>query len=142
MSAVVNAAIRWGIVVIMGIATFLPDWGIVALSIKFFAGIPFVITILDLFWVIALALVLPFTLRLFRWITTIAITAISALSVYLLWRDVPLVFDAWPWYMWAVVVAFVAVGWLLVSTPLWRWTKGAMPVAQTDHTTVTTTHHN
>lgn len=132
MGGLMSTVIRWAVVVIMGIATFFPDYGVAALSIKFFLGAPILVTILDLVWVIALALVLPLTLRLFRWITTSSITAISAASVYLLWRDVPAVFNAWPIYMWAVVIAFVAIGWLLISTPMWRKAQGMLPVAQTE----------
>lgn len=143
MGSITNAVVRWVVVVLMGIATFLPDYGVAALSFKFFLGAPILVTILDLVWVIALALVLPFTLRMFRWITTISISAISTASVYLLWRDVPAVFNAWPWYMWVVVIASIAVGWLLVSTPMWRWAKGTLPVATTDndHTPAATPHH-
>lgn len=129
---VMNAIVRWVIVVIMGIATFFPDYGVVALSYKFFLSAPILVTILDLVWVIGLALVLPFTLHMFRWITTVAIATIASASVYLLWRDLPELFNAWPWYMWLVVVASIAVGWLLVSTPMWRWAKGMLPVAQSE----------
>jgi len=142
MGGFANTVIRWAIVVIMGIATFYPDYGVAALSFKFFLGAPILVTILDLVWVIALALVLPLTLRVFRWITTSAITAISAASVYLLWRDVPVVFNAWPAYMWAVVVAFVAIGWLLISTPMWRKAQGMLPVAQTEVVPVHNEHNH
>lgn len=142
MAGVANAVIRWAIVVIMGIITFLPNYGIAALSIQFFLGAPILVTMVDLVWIIALALVLPFSLRLFRWISTAAVTAITSASVFLLWRDVSAVFNAWPWYMWLVVVASVSVGWLLVSTPMWRWAKGTLPIAQTDHHDAVPTHHS
>lgn len=128
-----NALIRWVIVVIMGIITFIPNYGILALAIQWFLYAPILISIGCLVWVIALALVLPFTLTVFRWISTTAVTVISSASVYLVWSYIPALFAAWPIYMWGVVVAFIAVGWLLIATPLWRWAKGTLPVTQANH---------
>lgn len=132
MRGVGGALVRWLIVVAMGIATFLPEYGLAFLSYKYFLSSPFLVTILDLIWVVALTLVLPFTLRAFRWISTVSVAIISSVSVYLIRENIPVVFEWWPIYMWAVVIVSVSVGWLLVSTALWRWAKGMLPVTQTD----------
>lgn len=129
----VNALIRWVIVVVMGITTALPQYGIIALAFQWFMVSPILVSIGLLLWTIALALVLPLTLKVFRWISAGAVTIISTSCAYLLWTYLPAIFAAWPIYMWAVVVVFVTIGWLLIATPLWRWAKGTLPVTQTNH---------
>lgn len=129
----VNALIRWGIVVIMGIITFLPQYGIIALTLQWFLTFPVLISIGLMLWTIALSLVLPLSLKVFRWVSGGAVTLISTSLCYLLWTYLPFIFAAWPIFMWAVVVVFVTIGWLLIATPLWRWAKGTLPVTQTNH---------
>lgn len=121
-------------VVILGIITVFPDYGVISLSIKLFPDMPIAVTVFGLIWSTVIVLVLPISLRWFQIISTTSVTAIMGLSVYSIWQFMPAIFNAWPWYMWAVVLVSVAVGWLLVATPLWRWTKGTLPVAQTDDT--------
>lgn len=116
----------------MGLVTFLPDYGIIALTIKGMPTNPILVTCLDLLWTIGLTLVLPISLQLFKWISTAAVMIITTACIYTLYQFAPNVVAAWS-YMWIVLIAFVGIGWLLISTPLWRWTKGTLPVVQADN---------
>ena len=131
MHPVLNGLIRWAIVVAMGLVTFWPGWGLLWLAQWYFPLAPIPVTITGLVWIIALSLVLPLTLRWFRIVTTVAVTLIVGGSIYLastLNRDI---LTSWPWFMWAVLIVFMAFGWIMVSTPLWRWARGVVATTQT-----------
>ena len=84
-----------------------------------------------LIWTIALALVAPLTVRAFQIVTTLAITAIAAISLYLWSVHFPGTFEALPVWFWTIIVVFLDFGWLMVSTPLWRWARGIVVTQQT-----------
>lgn len=131
MGAVLNGVIRWAIVVAMGLVTFWPGWGLLWLAQDYFPLAPVPVTILGLLWVIALSLALPLTLRWFRVVTTTSVVLIVAGAIYLASTMNKDILASWPWFMWLVLIVFMAFGWLMVSTPLWRWARGVVATTQT-----------
>lgn len=126
-----GGVIRWLVVIVMGIATFYPDYGLLWLGLRNFPAAPLPISITGLLWLIAMCLMLPLPLLVFRVVSTGAIIIMAVMALYLLGSRYPALINFWPAYMWAVVVAFIAFGWLAVSTRLWRWASGIVATQQT-----------
>lgn len=131
MTGIFGGLIRWLVVVVIGLATFWPGWGALWLAIAWLPLYPVPVTLLCLVWAIVLALVLPLTLRMFRWITTGAVALICGGAIYLASTMNQNILTSWPWFMWAVLIAFFAFGWWKIATPLWRWANGIVAVSQT-----------
>lgn len=137
MRGIVSGLIRMVIVILMGLVTFWPGWGLVWLARDHFNESPVFVAILALLWLMAISAVLPLTIRLFQFITTCSLLAICGCLLYALWRFAPGVVNGVPWFMWMVLVISTGIGWLLVSTPLWRAIHGIVAVQQT-----TDAHHS
>ena len=63
-----------------------------------------------------------------RWISLVLVLGLVGCGIFSVWQFLPGVFYTIPWFMWLVIGGFSGVGWLLVSTPLWRWLHRTLPV--------------
>jgi hypothetical protein len=128
MNSVLFTLLKWALVVGMGVITFMPTYGVVALNIAYMTTFPYMVIATDLIWLSAIALVLPFGLRIFRITSSVFVGSLLGLGTLMTWQTFPNVFNAMPWYMWIVVNVSGVIGWLLVASPLWRWMHTTMPV--------------
>ena len=106
----------------------MPTYGLVALNLTYFMAYPIIMTALDLLWLILLAVILPFSLNIFRWLSLGLVLGLFGCAIFAIWQFLPGIFYMIPWFMWFVVVGFSGVGWLLVATPFWRWLHNTLPV--------------
>lgn len=106
----------------------MPTYGLVAINLQYFMVAPLALVTLDLLWLVLLAVILPFSLNMFRWISLILFMGLIGCGIFAVWQFMPNVFIMVPWFMWLVISGFSGIGWLLVSTPLWRWLHRTMPV--------------
>lgn len=134
-----GSILRFVFVIVLALVIFWPPWGLMWLGINYYADYPILVTVLALGLGIVVATFLPLTVRQFNVISTIGIVAIMGASLYKLWHDRADMFNMVPGFMWLVLVAAVAVGWLLVSTRLWRSAHGIVAVQQT---TTVEEHHD
>lgn len=127
--------IRWAIVVLLGLATAWPEWGIAARSWAWFQYAPIPIVLFDLVWAVILSIALPLTLRVFRVVSTVALLALMLTLLYLAYTRAPDVLLSMPWpVVWGVLVLSSSLGWWKIATPIWRWSNGIVAVQQTtDH---------
>lgn len=128
MNPIISALVKWLIIVGIGVLTFMPTYGLVAINLQYFMAAPLALITLDLLWLVLLAVILPFSLNMFRWISVILFLGLIGCGVFSIWQFMPDVFNMVPWFMWLVISVFSGVGWLLVSTPLWRWLHRTLPV--------------
>jgi hypothetical protein len=131
MHSILNGLARWVVVVAMGLVTFWPNWGLLWLAITFGPAYPAPVTVVGMVWVVALSLALPFTLRWFRLVSTTALVVSFGGAIYLISTVNHDILTSWPWFMWLVLIVFTAFGWLMISTPLWRWARGVVATTQT-----------
>lgn len=106
----------------------MPTYGLVALNISYFMAAPLALLTLDLLWLIVLAVILPFSLNIFRWTSLVLVLGLIGCGIFSIWQYMPDVFNMIPWFMWLVISIFSGFGWLLVATPLWRWLHRTLPV--------------
>jgi hypothetical protein len=128
MKSILSALFKWLVIVGIGVLTFMPTYGLVALNISYFLAAPLALLTLDLLWLIVLAVILPFSLNIFRWVSLVLVFGLIGCGIFSVWQFLPDVFNMMPWFMWFVVAIFSGFGWLLVSTPLWRWMHRTLPV--------------
>jgi hypothetical protein len=128
MNPILSALFKWLIIVGIGVLTFMPTYGLVALNISYFMAAPLALLTLDILWLIVLAVILPFSLNIFRWVSLVLFLGLIGCGIFSIWQFMPDVFNMMPWFMWLVISIFSGFGWLLVSTPLWRWLHRTLPV--------------
>jgi hypothetical protein len=128
MKSIFSALMKWLVIVGIGVLTFMPTYGLVALNFQYLLAAPLAIATLDLLWLILLAVILPFSLNIFRWVSLVLILGLTGCAIFAVWQFLPGIFYMIPWFMWFVVVGFSGVGWLLVATPFWRWLHSTLPV--------------
>lgn len=128
MNPILSALFKWLIIVGIGVLTFMPTYGLVALNISYFMAAPLALLTLDLLWFIVLAVILPFSLNIFRWTSLVLVLGLIGCGIFSIWQYMPDVFNMIPWFMWLVISIFSGFGWLLVATPLWRWLHRTLPV--------------
>lgn len=127
----INGLVRWLVVVIVGLATFWPNWGALWLAISWFPLAPVPVTIAGLAWSIILAIALPFTVHMFRIVTVAAIVLICGFGLYMTYNVNQALVMAMPLWLWAILIVFIAFGWWKIAAPLWRWANGIVAVQQT-----------
>ena len=119
------------IVVLFGLATFFPPYGLAYLDYSLFqhGNQPLLATFFAAVWLILFALFLPLPVHIFRIISTVSIAFIAGLGIYVGWTahfvDPG---TANFWLTWGVGVVFALIGWLLAATPLWRFFHGVVAV--------------
>jgi hypothetical protein len=128
MNPIVSALVKWLIIVGIGVITFMPTYGLIAINIQYFVSTPLALITLDLLWLILIAVILPFSLNIFRWISLVLVLGLIGCVIFSIWQFLPGVFSAIPWFMWVVIGGFGGIGWLLIATPLWRWLHRTLPV--------------
>lgn len=144
MNPILFNLLKWVLVVGMGVLTFMPTYGVLALNISHFAEHPFLLTMFDALWLSGVALILPLGLRIFRIVSSAFVAVILSIGTFLTWQTAPALFAAMPWYMWFVIDVSAIIGWLLVASPLWRWVHATVPVdnqSGTVHTSNSDQHH-
>jgi hypothetical protein len=125
------ALLRWLVCILIGLATFWPDYGVAWLSWRWFSANPAAVALFDLFWLGALATALPLTLRVYRLVTVLAVVGIQAIALFLAYTSFPDRISGVAPVIWAVVIVFSGFGWWRISTPLWRWASGIVAVQTT-----------
>lgn len=128
MNPILSALFKWLIIVGIGVLTFMPTYGLVALNLTYFMAHPLIMTTLDLLWLILLAVILPLSLNIFRWLSLGLVLGLIGCAIFAIWTFFPGIFYMIPWFMWFVIGGFSGVGWLLIATPLWRWLHRTLPV--------------
>lgn len=118
---------RWLSVIVIVLATFWPDYGLVWFGVRNFSAAPVLWLSLGCVWILPLALVLPLSRKVFVPVTTLAICGIYALAGFAL---IGLNLDLWQawWFPIFLGLAGIVLGWWLVSTRIWRWARGIVAV--------------
>lgn len=124
---------RFCFVVAFGVATFFPNFGLLSLAVSLFHVNPAVVSIVISLWVLTLSLILPIRLSLFHQVSSAALIVNFAICVYLA-ASAGLVdpSNGGFWLTWGAAMVFAIIGWLLVSTPLWRLFHGVVAVQETE----------
>ena len=128
MNPIVSAFIKWLIIVGIGVVTFMPTYGLVALNITYFMSYTTLMVAIDCLWCIVLAAILPFSLNIFRWLSFGLFLGLVGCAIFAVWQFLPGIFYMVPWFMWFVVGGFSGVGWLLIATPLRSWLHRTLSV--------------
>ena len=138
MSAIGRTLITFLVVITLGVLTVAPSFGVLDLSINYFAQYPFVVILGDLIWAMLIITILPISMNYYKIISTSIFVVFFCILLYLLMVYVPLVFNFVPLLVWGGIVLFSSIAWLLVSPPIWRAVHGIIPV----HNSNTSDHHN
>ncbi len=127
------AFIRFFMAIIFGLATFWPNIGLVFIGVSTFPAHQLPVTIGAAAWISAFFLLLPVPLWMFGRVSTAmfllvyAICLASAAGSHLV-DPSQLGF----WLTWGIGGIFGAIGWLMISTPLWRLFHGVVAVQGTE----------
>ena len=117
------------IVSVFGLITFFPNFGLLFLAINNFAAAPVLVSIGVLVWSFMATLILPLTKSMFQVISTTVLVGITGIITYLL-QDHGFVniltTDFWLTY--GIGFAFAILGWLTVSSRVFRIVRGVVPV--------------
>jgi len=117
------------IVSVFGLITFFPNFGLLFLAINNFATSPILVSIGVLLWSFMATLILPLTKSMFQVISTAVLVGITGIITYLL-QDHGFVniltTDFWLTY--GIGFAFAILGWLTVSSRVFRIVRGVVPV--------------
>lgn len=128
---VLNGLLRWLAVVVIGLATCWPAYGIAALSWQWFPAAPLPILVGDLLWAVVLCLALPLTLHWFRLATVVAIDGICLVVLWWAYSAARFTPNLSEGILVLAFLLFFAFGWWKIATPLWRWANGIVAVQQT-----------
>ena len=128
MNPILFNLLKWIIVVGIGVLTFMPTYGVLALNLAYFTSYPYLLAAFDALWLCGIALILPIGLRLFRIASSLFVGLILSIGTFMMYQSAPAVFQTMPWYMWLVINISAIIGWLLVASPLWRWVHTTVPV--------------
>lgn len=126
-----NILVKWAIVVVFFAATFIPPYGGLYLAWDHLFEAPLLVICLMLAWVMPAAFFFPLSINVFRVLTCISISGIYGI---LLWSavdffsDDPLGVITSMWVGPVVVLAGIIIGWLMISTRLYRQARGTYVV--------------
>lgn len=122
--------IRFVVGVLLVVATFVPNFGLLWLGIANFAEHPWTVGMLGLLWVVVFSMLLPLTRAVFQVITTTAVMLVASGLIYLVGLVIPAIYSAswWPLWMWGVLVVAIGLAWLTNSTRIHRWARGVVQV--------------
>lgn len=125
------------IVSVFGLITFFPNFGLLFLAINYFAVAPVLVSIGVLVWSFMATLILPLTKSMFQVISTTVLVGITGIITYLL-QDHGFVniltTDFWLTY--GIAFAFAILGWLTVSSRVFRIVRGVVPVDTGENDTI------
>jgi hypothetical protein len=120
--------VRWLIVIAFFVITFVPPWGLAYLAWQYLFTFPILVVGLALAWIMPAAFFLPIPIGWFRISTSFALAGMFSIGT---WSILDLVGDPltlvnqW-WGPLLTVLAGIVVGWLMVSTRMYREAKGTV----------------
>lgn len=118
--------------IILGLITFWPQYGVVFLAASDAQTHPLLTTAFGSIWVVLLALILPFPLRWFTRITTLACIVLLLTINIAAYRAKLIDPTTITFYLtYGVVEIFAIFGWLMCVSPLWKSFHGIVAVQQT-----------
>ena len=129
----IGILVRLVLAVAFGLATFWPDYGLLWIALRNFHDHPLAVILGVCIWSVAMSLLLPLSRFNFQLLSSLAI--IVACGAVFWWMDQKGAVDIGAlnfWLTWGVGVAFFVIGWLLISTRIWRATHGIVAVDDVD----------
>lgn len=120
---------RFLLPIIFLVVTFWPDYGMAWLAVGLFPQFPIIVSIVAATWAILFSLLLPLPVRIFRTVSTSLVVLVLALTTYAAYAGgmlPPLSLQIVVIY--SIVVIGVVLGWLTVSTRIWRFLHSIVAV--------------
>jgi hypothetical protein len=125
--------LRLVLAVVFGLATFWPEYGLLWIALRNFNDYPLIVVIAICVWSVAFSLLLPLSRFNFQLVSSLAIL-VACGAVF--WRMDQLgridLSDRNFWLTWGGGLVFFVIGWLMISTRIWRATHGIMATDDTD----------
>ncbi len=124
---------RLALAVAFGLATFWPDYGLLWIALRNFNDYPVIVTVATCFWSVAMSLLLPLSRFNFQMVSSLAI--LVACGAVFWTMDQAGRIDLGErsfWLTWGVGVIFFVIGWLMISTRIWRATHGIIATDDAD----------
>lgn len=112
---------RFVLPILFLVVTFWPDYGLAYWAWGFFPAYPYAVGIVAALWAIVFSLLLPLPVRMFRTVSTVlVVSAIVVATVAAFAAGILPPFTVQIGIIYAIVFAGIVLGWLMVSTRIWR----------------------
>lgn len=124
---------RFAIVVLFGLSTFWPGYGLAFIAAGLFSTNTLPVIVFGAAWTMVLFLFLPVPLWAFGRVSLAMLIVIFG-SGFFAANAAGLVDPSLVsfWLTWGVGALFSLIGWLMIATPLWRFFHGIVPVQDSD----------